>query len=137
MDYGSEKKKVEEEIIEHYVTESRRTLPSSSGSRGGSLKEILSETTERIISEEIPVHQYKTITEKARRTYPSPVRNGIDRRFASFANRFTRPYCWLRKGILIKLSAHQFQSEMKKQVCARIHQCKEEFMNVKTCGIQI
>lgn len=57
MDYESPTKKIEqEEIIEHYVTESRR-LPGVSGSHVP-VQEILTETIDRRYNEGLPIYDF-------------------------------------------------------------------------------
>uniref|UniRef100_F1L186 Uncharacterized protein n=2 Tax=Ascaris TaxID=6251 RepID=F1L186_ASCSU len=62
MDYGPPSRTIEEqEIIERYVTESRRTVPYSS--REGLDRELITETTERRYEERIPYPGYRTTSE--------------------------------------------------------------------------
>ncbi|VDM42681.1 unnamed protein product [Toxocara canis] len=62
MDYGPPTRTIEEqEIIEHYVTESRRTVPYSS--REGLDRELITETTERRYEERIPYPGYRRTSE--------------------------------------------------------------------------
>lgn len=79
MDYESQAKKIEqEEIIEHYVTESRR-LPGTSSSRVP-LQEILTETIERRYNEELPIHDFYRTSQSPLQPTSSALSNDAERR---------------------------------------------------------
>uniref|UniRef100_A0A915PKP9 BRICHOS domain-containing protein n=1 Tax=Setaria digitata TaxID=48799 RepID=A0A915PKP9_9BILA len=84
MDYGSQEKIEEEEIIEHYVSESRR-LCGVDGTRGP-VQEILTETIERRYNEELPSHDfYRTSQSSLQAT--SSLNNEAERRYYATGER--------------------------------------------------
>ncbi|VDK73157.1 unnamed protein product [Litomosoides sigmodontis] len=86
MDYESPAKKVEQqEIIEHYITESRRT-PGTSGARVP-LQEILKETVERRYSEELPVRDRYRISQNSMQQTSSTSNSEAERRFYATGER--------------------------------------------------
>ncbi|CAG9535182.1 unnamed protein product [Cercopithifilaria johnstoni] len=86
MDYESPAKKIEqEEIIEHYVTESRR-LSGISSSRAP-LQEILTETIEQRYSEELPIHDFYRTSQNSLQPTSSALYNEAERRFYATGER--------------------------------------------------
>lgn len=94
MDYGSQAKKIElEEIIEHYVTESRRVSGGEGPRRP--LKEIVTETVERRYNEELPYHDFQRTSQNSLQATSSAFDNDAERRsvclYANFCkNRLTQ-----------------------------------------------
>lgn len=85
MDYPFSAKKIEqEEIIEHYVTESRR-LPGTSGLRIP-LQEILSEKLERRCSEKIPINDFRNTFKDSMQAVSSALQNEAERRFVPLSS---------------------------------------------------
>ncbi|VDK63203.1 unnamed protein product [Onchocerca ochengi] len=81
MSYESPTKKIEqEEIMRHYVSESRR-LPRIPGSRGP-LQEIFTETIERRYNEELPIHDFYRTSQSSLQPTSSILNNEAERRFA-------------------------------------------------------
>ncbi|VDK52910.1 unnamed protein product [Anisakis simplex] len=63
MDYGPQTRTIEEqEIIEHYITESRRTVPFTSTDSALD-RELITETTERRFEERLPYPPYPRASE--------------------------------------------------------------------------
>ncbi|KAL4003046.1 BRICHOS domain family protein [Acanthocheilonema viteae] len=86
MDYESPTKEIEqEEIIEHYVTKSRR-LPGTSGSRVP-LQEILTETIGRRHNGELPIHDFYRISQNSLQPTSSVLNNEAERRFYATGER--------------------------------------------------
>uniref|UniRef100_A0A0R3RL87 Uncharacterized protein n=1 Tax=Elaeophora elaphi TaxID=1147741 RepID=A0A0R3RL87_9BILA len=87
MDYESPTKKIEqEEIIEHYVTESRRLPPGTSTSHVP-LQEILTETIERRYNEELPIHDFYRTSQTSLQPTSSALNNEAERRFYATGER--------------------------------------------------
>ncbi|VDO23546.1 unnamed protein product [Brugia timori] len=88
MDYESLAKKIEqEEIIEHYVTESRRTTGASTSDSRIPLQEILTETVEQRYNEELPIHDFYRTSRNFLQAPSSALNTEAERRFYATGER--------------------------------------------------